>query len=301
MAFLDNSGDIILDAVLTDAGRYRLAKGDGSFRIEKFALGDDEIDYSLYNNQDSRGSAYYDIDILSTPILEAFTDNMSSMKSKLISIPRNNLLYLPTINLNEKFPSTKLNPLGTFMVAVDDDTEKAFTLAEEKTGVLFGISGGDNNIRLDQGLDTTEIPPIREIDSDLRETQFIIEIDNRLGSIMDRENNRAAVSYIDDDNVASYYFTANTDENFIEVLSPVEDTTQTRAIRGPQGAAMRFRIASSLELQTSPYLFEKLGDTFDLTLNVGTTTFYFIDTVVKVTGATTGSKVDIPVRFIKLQ
>ena len=49
MAFLDNSGDIILDAVLTDEGRRRLALGDGSFRITKFALGDDEIDYSLYD------------------------------------------------------------------------------------------------------------------------------------------------------------------------------------------------------------------------------------------------------------
>ena len=48
MAFLDNTGDIILDAVLTDEGRKRLAQGDGSFRIVKFALGDDEIDYSLY-------------------------------------------------------------------------------------------------------------------------------------------------------------------------------------------------------------------------------------------------------------
>ena len=35
MAFLDNSGDIILDAVLTDLGRQRLAKGDGSFKITK--------------------------------------------------------------------------------------------------------------------------------------------------------------------------------------------------------------------------------------------------------------------------
>ena len=43
MAFLDNSGDIILDAVLTDTGRLRLAQGDGSFKISKFALGDDEI------------------------------------------------------------------------------------------------------------------------------------------------------------------------------------------------------------------------------------------------------------------
>ena len=44
MAFLDNSGDIILDAVLTDTGRFRLAKGDGTFKIAKFALGDDEIE-----------------------------------------------------------------------------------------------------------------------------------------------------------------------------------------------------------------------------------------------------------------
>jgi hypothetical protein len=31
MGFLDNSGDIILDVVLTDHGRMLLAKGDGSF------------------------------------------------------------------------------------------------------------------------------------------------------------------------------------------------------------------------------------------------------------------------------
>ena len=46
MAFLDNSGDIILDAVLTDTGRFRLAKGDGSFKIVKYAFADDEIDSS---------------------------------------------------------------------------------------------------------------------------------------------------------------------------------------------------------------------------------------------------------------
>ena len=43
MAFLDNSGDIILDAVLTDTGRMRLAKGDGSFNITKFAFADDTL------------------------------------------------------------------------------------------------------------------------------------------------------------------------------------------------------------------------------------------------------------------
>ena len=100
MAFLDNSGDIILDAVLTDTGRMRLAKGDGSFKITKFAMGDDEINYSLYNRNHASGSAYYDLDILQTPVLEAFTNNASSMKSKLVSMSRTNLLYLPMCKLN---------------------------------------------------------------------------------------------------------------------------------------------------------------------------------------------------------
>ena len=100
MAFLDNSGDIILDAVLTDTGRFRLAKGDGSFKIVKFALGDDEINYGSYDKNNASGSAYYDLSILQTPVLEAFTNNTSTMKSKLVSIPRTNLLYLPILKIN---------------------------------------------------------------------------------------------------------------------------------------------------------------------------------------------------------
>ena len=71
MAFLDNSGDIILDAVLTDLGRKRLA--EGNFRITQFALGDDEVDYGLYDKDHPSGSAYYDLEILQTPVFEAFT------------------------------------------------------------------------------------------------------------------------------------------------------------------------------------------------------------------------------------
>ena len=82
MAFLDNSGDIILDAVLTDTGRMRLAKGDGSFNIVKFALGDDEISYELYDKNHASGSAYYDIEILQTPVLEAFTNNRNFLLSQ---------------------------------------------------------------------------------------------------------------------------------------------------------------------------------------------------------------------------
>ena len=98
MAFLDNSGDIILDAVLTDSGRLRLARGDGSFKVVKFALGDDEINYNLYNKL--LPDPNKDLEIMQTPVLEAFTNNTSMMKSKLITITRTDLLYLPVIVLN---------------------------------------------------------------------------------------------------------------------------------------------------------------------------------------------------------
>ena len=62
MAFLDNSGDIILDAVLTDIGRKRLAAGN--FVITKFALGDEEIKYGLWDSSESRGSACFELEIM---------------------------------------------------------------------------------------------------------------------------------------------------------------------------------------------------------------------------------------------
>ena len=123
MGFLDNSGDIILDAVLTDHGRKLLAKGDGSFQITKFALADDEINYTLYNATHASGSAYYDVEILQTPVLEAFTDNAGSVKSKLVSYSSLNLLYLPVVKINQMSTNTKMHALGTFIVAVDAETE----------------------------------------------------------------------------------------------------------------------------------------------------------------------------------
>ena len=141
MAFLDNSGDIILDAVLTDTGRMRLAKGDGSFRIAKFALGDEEIDYSLYNKNHVSGSAYYDLEIMQLPVLEAFTNNTSTMKTKLISIPRTSLMYLPEIAINTKFDNSKMHTLAAnkdlFLVAVNNTIEDALG---NETGVVNGFT-----------------------------------------------------------------------------------------------------------------------------------------------------------------
>jgi hypothetical protein len=87
MGYLDNS-TIIVDAVLTKKGREALARQDGSFKITQFALGDDEIDYTLYNENHSNGSAYSGEAIENLPMLEAIPDDQSILKSKLVTLPR---------------------------------------------------------------------------------------------------------------------------------------------------------------------------------------------------------------------
>lgn len=99
MAFLDNSGDIIVDAVLTDVGRQMLAQG--RFEVSQFALGDDEIDYALFDTSNTSGSAYYDINILNTPVFEPSTASRAGLKTKLLSYPNPNLLHLPVLKLNQ--------------------------------------------------------------------------------------------------------------------------------------------------------------------------------------------------------
>ena len=316
MAFLDNSGDIILDAVLTDTGRKRLAQGDGSFKIVKFALGDDEIDYSLFNKSDARGSAYYDLEIMQTPVLEAFTNNTSSLKHKLMSMPQTNLLYLPVIKLddvNQPAASFSSNSLlfseisestagnGVYFLPADDATRDE--LLREATSVN-GVLGMDPGLHIQaiQGQDTTEISFTRDIGSELRETQYIISVDNRLAKVVHPTNNdvAASVSYIDDDQIATYYFSI-TDTLYVEKLSP--PSTKNSVIDGPLGSKVKFNLFRSEEVETSTSLFNELGggtgSVMTITGSGYTQDYLYIDTNVRITGATTGSSIDIPIRVMK--
>mgnify|MGYP003138550897 FL=1 len=306
MAFLDNSGDIILDAVLTDTGRMRLARGDGSFKIVKFALGDDEINYKLYNKDHASGSAYYDLEVLQSPVLEAFTDNAASMRSKLISIPRNNLLYLPVLALNEVFDTTATakHSTGFFLVAVDSDTETELETTStglSAAGVLFGENPGSNGnrIRIDQGLNTTSISPGRSLDPLLVETQYQIEMDNRLGHIVSNNDaTQASISFVDDDNLASYYLSRGTDAEYV---TSIKDTTDSanQVIKGPRGTKIVFKLEASLELNTSDYLFDTIGTTETIALSKTGANFKTIKSNIRLTGVNTGYRIDIPVKFCK--
>ena len=313
MAFQDNGGDIILDVCLTDEGRRRLAKGDGSFRITKFALADDEINYELYDYDAS--TANKDLAILQTPVLEAFTDNAASCKSKLMTLSKQNLLYLPILRLNTVAAnggSSVYATAGNFVVAVNDDTEDgSFRNATTSIGfdsegsAILGVLWGQNPdagggfIKVDAGVDSTDVTTI---DPSLVETQFQIEIDNRLGTIVDPKG-RTFLSYVslDDDDIATYIISKNSDPKFVTTPSQKHQTATSSPINGPLASTLEFKIASSTALRNSNYLFNKIGSTSALLNAAGASPeIPTIDSIVRVSGLTTGYAIDIPVRFAKL-
>jgi hypothetical protein len=87
MAFLDNSS-VTVDAILTLKGRELLAKGGNAFNITQFAIGDDEVDYSLWNPDHPLGTAYYGAIIENMPVTEAIPDETQALKYKLITLPK---------------------------------------------------------------------------------------------------------------------------------------------------------------------------------------------------------------------
>ena len=105
MGYLDNTS-ITVDAILTNKGRELLAQGGTSFNITQFALGDDEIDYTLWNPNDTRGTAFYGDVIENMPVTEAIPDQTKALKYRLLTLPGNNAQYLPKVTVSPVSPGS---------------------------------------------------------------------------------------------------------------------------------------------------------------------------------------------------
>jgi hypothetical protein len=333
MAFLDNSGDIILDAVLTDTGRKRMAAGN--FSIVKFALGDDEIDYGLYNKTHPSGSAYYDLEILQTPILEAFTQANASINYGLVTYTRNDLLYLPTIKHNELssfndeiaskastgniiyLASGKANTTGTSTAnLLTADGLQPFNIMDGST------SGGKKRfIFIETGLDTAELAGDRSqqnsylIAMGLVDAFFNVSYDSRFISAvygplsgfsftstktegkLDGGTNNVGTAGSAGGTMANYVSTAV--NGVLNGFYSGGDFTGTIAdysvIAGPRGAmtALAFSI-KDVPLND----FSKYGNTGNAVFG-SSNTYDYIDTMIYITGQSTGITMHIPIRIIQ--
>jgi len=150
MAYLDNS-EITVDAILTKKGREKLASGQG-LNITKFALGDDEIDYTLYEPAHPKGSAYYDAAIIAIPVTEASPDETQVLKYKLVTLPKGTTKIpkvefgVPSISVNQRSGQVSLTP--TTSPSGNGQSGYTIVLANKNAGSIVGsgIAAGTGTI-----------------------------------------------------------------------------------------------------------------------------------------------------------
>ena len=167
MAYLDNT-TITVDAVLTKKGRERLGQGRDAFRITKFAMSDDEIDYSLYNTSHPLGTNYYSNIIESMPVLEAIPDESQTMRYKLTSMAAG----------LKRVPTLRGDGLNVSSVTLDSLSE-TYTLKPET--VVYQTQGGD--------LDTSKV-------YDNVEGYTVILFDEEAASIEVRQSAQAGTATV---------------------------------------------------------------------------------------------------------
>ena len=140
MAYLNNT-EITVDAILTKKGREKLASGEG-LNISKFALGDDEVDYTLYEPAHPKGSAYYDSAIRAIPITEASPDETQILKYKLVTLPKGTTKIpkvefgIPSISVNQNSGQVSLTPT----TSPSGNTQGGYTivLSNKNAGSVVG-------------------------------------------------------------------------------------------------------------------------------------------------------------------
>jgi hypothetical protein len=143
MAYLDNT-EITVDAILTKKGRQKLASGQ-ALNITKFALGDDEIDYTLYEPAHPKGSAYYDSAIRAIPVTEATPDETQILRYKLVTLPKGTTqiplvkLGIPSIGVTQLEGSVSMTPT----TSPSGNTNAGYTmvLADQNAGTLTVTKG----------------------------------------------------------------------------------------------------------------------------------------------------------------
>ena len=149
MGFLNHAtNNIIIDAVLTERGREKLALNDGTFRISSFSFGDDEIDYSLIEKY---GLAIGKEKIIkNTPIYEANPNENIALKYPCISFPN------PLTRI-DKMPTLSWENSGSLTEVSLYDSETTNTVTSANIEIRNYVETSDRSYVLDANISDTKI------------------------------------------------------------------------------------------------------------------------------------------------
>ena len=142
MGYLDKT-ETTIDAVLTKLGRQYIASGK-PFQITKFALGDDEIDYSLWDTTQNNPGVF----IEQLPVFEAIIDENYAFKSKLLTLnPSVDVIPSIIANVSEiRIPISNTGAVSETIVTLtsnptDSNTSYFVVLLDDTAGTLRMVSG----------------------------------------------------------------------------------------------------------------------------------------------------------------
>ncbi len=130
MGFLDNSS-ITVDAILTKRGREILASG-GNLNITKFALSDEEVDYTLWDVTHPNGTDSYGTVIENMSLLEA-TPNRTGFRSHLI----NQSLAGSQLNVDQtNYSDVDTNTTISIKPTTEGGISEQYTFTIENTNIV---------------------------------------------------------------------------------------------------------------------------------------------------------------------
>lgn len=167
-----NKATITVDAILTNRGRELLAQGgvgDTGFKITKFAVSDDEIDYGLYTTGHPNGTPYYGAIIENMPVLEATPDEQQIMRYKLVSLDFNGnpfiasgVTTIPRITgtLTADFTINSATPSPTISIATNPTYTETYTVLVANANLFQIFKAGvlQTNISANGSMTISNIP-----------------------------------------------------------------------------------------------------------------------------------------------
>jgi len=263
MGFLDHTtNNIIIDAVLTERGRELLARNDGSFRIDAFAFGDDEVDYS--------NIVKYGLNIgkekieKNTPIFEAQTNENLALKYNNITLSNSNLriLYVPTLQkIAPAIPTISLT-LNTSNTSVVFQTIEVISTLPKESGQTL-------------------------IDSNLADLSFEVKMNSLILSVYN--SGLADTSRVIDE-----------DENFVKTYR-IDGTPSYSSLAAPNDFSLSNRYKLSFDVGLISNLnttgFEQFGTLTSTTVNNVTVLNGTINTYIEIVGLSSGARLLIPVEI----
>lgn len=149
MAYIDNTTATV-QAILTNKGRQLLAQ-NGTLNITSFALADDEINYNLYQIN-PQNSAYNDIALRNTPVLEPLSDETQALKHKLVTLPAG-VTSVPVVSVSQTSIVTDKNYSSQILII--PSTNPVYDTTLGYTAILVNKTLGSLTVTQTNSLNST--------------------------------------------------------------------------------------------------------------------------------------------------